>query len=113
MWEKRKEVGLTLLAVTAATGFIDMAPTQYLPTKFPWTHLRFMPTWLDEQYTLMSVATLLGIAYILYEFGFVARTETQAALEPVLQPALETSAARIKDKNPTPRKKPERRKNRR
>ena len=28
---KRKQVGLALLAVTAATGFIDWAPTQFLP----------------------------------------------------------------------------------
>lgn len=74
LWQKRKEVGLALLAVTAATGFIDWAPTQFLPKVFPWVYIQ-MPTWLDEQYTWMSVATLLGIIYILYEFGFVRRGE--------------------------------------
>jgi hypothetical protein len=76
LWEKRKEVGLALLAVTAATGFIDWAPTQFLPKVFPWVYVQ-MPTWLDEQYTWMSVATLLGIVYILYEYGFVRRGEPE------------------------------------
>ena len=80
LWSKRKEVGVALLLATALTGFIDMAPTQYLPSQFPWTRLRIMPTWLDEQYMWMSVATLGAIAWILYEFGFVVRT--QAALMP-------------------------------
>ena len=74
LWHTRKEVGLALLAVTAATGFIDWAPTQFLPRVFPLNYLQ-MPTWLDEQYTWMSVATLLGIGYILYHFGFVPKSE--------------------------------------
>ena len=61
-----------LLAVTAATGFIDWAPTRFLPEPAPWRWLQ-MPTWLDEQYTWMSVVTLVGFAWILYDFGFVAR----------------------------------------
>ena len=77
LWHTRKEVGLALLAVTAATGFIDWAPTQFLPRVFPFTSLQ-MPTWLDEQYTWMSVATLLGIGYILYEYGFVPKSEAVA-----------------------------------
>ncbi|MEP6655203.1 MAG: hypothetical protein ABJA82_17700, partial [Myxococcales bacterium] len=74
LWHTRKEVGLALLAVTAATGFIDWAPTQFLPRVFPFSYLQ-MPTWLDEQYTWMSVATLVGIGYILYEFGFVPKSQ--------------------------------------
>jgi hypothetical protein len=79
LWSKRKEVGVALLLATALTGFIDMAPTQYLPLQFPWTRLRIMPTWLDEQYMWMSIATLGAIGWILYEFGFVARTEAAVA----------------------------------
>ena len=31
LYRKRKEAGAILLGVTAATGFIDWAPTKYLP----------------------------------------------------------------------------------
>jgi hypothetical protein len=55
LWESRRVAGLALLAATAATGFIAWAP------------IAGMPTWLDEQHTLMSAATLLGIACILYD----------------------------------------------
>ncbi|MES1165742.1 MAG: hypothetical protein ABUR63_08295, partial [Verrucomicrobiota bacterium] len=80
LWAKRKEVGLALLAVTAATGFIDWAPTQYfLSQDSPWGYLQ-MPTWLDEQYTWMSVATLLGIGYILYVFGLAPPAAPTAAM---------------------------------
>jgi len=73
LWSKRQEVGLALLAITAGTGFADMAPTQYLPSNGPfWNRLNhLMPTWLAEQYTLMSAITLIGIVYVLYEFGFI------------------------------------------
>ena len=77
LWSKRQEVGLALLAITAGTGFADMAPTQYLPSNGPfWSRLNhLMPTWLAEQYTLMSAITLIGIVYVLYEYGFVWRHE--------------------------------------
>ncbi|MEO8212105.1 MAG: discoidin domain-containing protein [Myxococcales bacterium] len=81
LWHTRREVGLALMAVTAATGFIDWAPTQFLPRVFPFSYLQ-MPTWLDEQYTWMSVATLLGIGYILYEYGFVPKSEPVAVAAP-------------------------------
>jgi hypothetical protein len=71
LWTRRAEAGLAMLGVTAATGFIDWAPTQYLPRHFPWTHLQ-MPTWLDEQYTAMAAVTLCGFAYILVRFGSAA-----------------------------------------
>jgi hypothetical protein len=61
-----------LLAVTAATSFIDWAPTRFLPRRPPWDHLQ-MPTWIDEQYMWMSVVTLLGFAVILYEVGRAPR----------------------------------------
>jgi hypothetical protein len=47
-----------LLLLTAFTGFVDWAP------------LRGMPEWLDEKYTLMSVATLVAFGIVLWRFGF-------------------------------------------
>jgi hypothetical protein len=104
LWAKRKEVGLALLGVTAATGFIDWAPTQFLPRRFPWIYLQ-MPTWLDEQYTWMSAATLAGIAYILYEFGFVSRA--QPADQPTVPREIPDgdAAPRIPRHQKSPRKK--------
>jgi hypothetical protein len=73
LWEKRKEAGMALLLVTAGTGFADMAPTQYLPSQGAfWSRLNhMMPTWLAEQYTLMSAITLAGLIYILYQYAYV------------------------------------------
>jgi hypothetical protein len=66
-----------------------MAPTQYLPSQgLFWSRINhLMPTWLAEQYTLMSAITLAGLVYILYEFGFSQR----ATLAPV--PVWETDPA--------------------
>ena len=81
LYRVRKEAGVALLAITAATGFIDMAPTAYLPNWWP-SFLNFlrMPTWLDEQYTWMSLATLIGLGWILYDFGFIQHQEAALAL---------------------------------
>ena len=68
LYSKRKEAGAILLGVTAATGFIDWAPTKYLPTTGPLANVR-MSQWLDEQYMLMSIATLVGFVWIMYEFA--------------------------------------------
>jgi len=92
LWTRRREAGLALLAVTAATGFIDWAPTQYLPRRFPWTHLQ-MPTWLDEQYTAMAAVTLAGFAYILARFGSNARKERHGDSDDVARPR---SRARVR-----------------
>lgn len=81
LWARRKEVGLAMLAATAATGFIDWAPTQFLPRCFPWSHLQ-MPTWLDEQYTWMSVATLLAFCWALRQY--IVGAPTPAVVEPTL-----------------------------
>jgi hypothetical protein len=54
--EKREEVGRWLLGLTAFTQFVAWAP------------LRDMSNWLDEQYTLMSLATLLVFALVLNRF---------------------------------------------
>jgi hypothetical protein len=78
LYEKRREVGLVLAAVTASTGFIDWAPTRFLPEGAPWSWMK-MPTWLDEQYMWMSVTTLIGFGWILYRFGFPPPDETASA----------------------------------
>jgi hypothetical protein len=69
LYYKRHEVGAILLGVTAATGFIDWAPTKYLPDSGIWANLK-MSQWLDEQYMWMSVATLAGFVWIMYRFGY-------------------------------------------
>jgi hypothetical protein len=69
LYEKRKDAGVLLVAATAMTGFLDWAPTKYLPNKPPWDHLR-MPQWLDEQYTWMSLAIIVAFAWILYQFAY-------------------------------------------
>ena len=53
LYDKRKEAGAMLLAVTASTSFIDWAPTRFLPETGIWRWLK-MPTWLDEQYMWMG-----------------------------------------------------------
>jgi hypothetical protein len=69
LYYKRHEVGAIMLGVTAATGFIDWAPTKYLPDSGIWAGLK-MSQWLDEQYMWMSVATLAGFVWIMYRFGY-------------------------------------------
>jgi hypothetical protein len=69
LYEKRRDVGVILLAVTGIGGFIDWAPTKYLPPGRLLDNLR-MPQWIDEQYMWMSIVTLIGFALILYRFGF-------------------------------------------
>ena len=75
LYEKRKEAGALLLAATAMTGFIDWAPTKYLPNTLPWDRMK-MPQWLDEQYTWMSLAIIVAFVWILYRFAY---PEPQAA----------------------------------
>jgi hypothetical protein len=69
LYRQRRQVGVVMLAVTGLTSFIDWAPTQFLPQTRPYT-LFSMPTWLDEQYMWMGVVTLLGFAWILFDFCF-------------------------------------------
>ncbi len=86
--EKRREVGLALLAVTATTGFMAWAP------------LRIMPTWIDEQYTAMSWVTVAGLVLILYVFANRAgREDLEAAEEAAGEPAENEDL-------PAPREKP-------
>ena len=71
LYSRRKEAGAIMLGVTAATGFIDWAPTKYLPSTGPLANFR-ISQWLDEQYMLMSVVTLVGFVWIMYA-GCVGR----------------------------------------
>jgi hypothetical protein len=68
LYAKRKEAGAILLGVTAATGLIDWAPTKYLPSTGPFANFR-LSQWLDEQYMMMSVVTLIGFVWIMYKFA--------------------------------------------
>ncbi|HZL16272.1 MAG TPA: hypothetical protein VFG23_00875 [Polyangia bacterium] len=78
LYHKRREAGAILLGVTAMTGFLDWAPTRYLPDTKPWVNFK-MPQWLDEQYMWMSVATLAGFIWILYRFGNVPASDAAEA----------------------------------
>jgi hypothetical protein len=53
---KSERLAFRLLLLTAFTQFVAWAP------------IKGMPTWLDEQYTLMSVATLIVFIAIAWEF---------------------------------------------
>ena len=55
--QKNNLVGPILLAVGAATQFVD------------WRPLQNMPAWRDEQYTLMSAATIAGLVTIVALFA--------------------------------------------
>jgi len=54
--EKNEDVGIILLALTAASEFISLAP------------IRYMPGWIDEQYTWISLATLIAFGLIVWWF---------------------------------------------
>ncbi|HLK91800.1 MAG TPA: hypothetical protein VKZ18_18055 [Polyangia bacterium] len=64
---ERREVGAILLTATAATGIIDWCPTRHLPDSAPWTTLKWSH-WLDDQYTAMSVVTIVALVWILTRF---------------------------------------------
>jgi hypothetical protein len=53
---KSERLGQRLLLLTAFTQFVAWAP------------FKGMPTWLDEQYTLMSLATIVIFIVIVWEF---------------------------------------------
>ncbi len=57
LWTYRRRVGILLLALCAFSTFVSLAP------------LAGMPTWRDEQYTLISLATLLVFGAILADFA--------------------------------------------
>ena len=89
LFARHPSAGKWLLAVTAFTQFIGWAPIQGLPDWLgkilpaSWRNAPAfrnfgMPTGLDEQYTWMALATLVGFVMIAWEM-MVAR---QAALAP-------------------------------
>jgi hypothetical protein len=78
LYEKRKDAGAILLAATAFTGFLDWAPTKYLPNTPPWDHLK-ISTWLDEQYTWMSLGIVVAFVWIVYKFAYPEPVAAAAA----------------------------------
>jgi hypothetical protein len=58
---KSERLAARLLLLTAFTQFVAWAP------------VKGMPTWLDEQYTLMSVGTLIAFIAIAWEFAIQRR----------------------------------------
>jgi hypothetical protein len=83
--EKRREVALLLLGLTAITQFIQWAP------------LSNMSSWDDEKYVAMSFATL--IAFGLVQWLFTKDGERYClAPEPPLEPAPSEAAGRDKKK---------------
>ena len=68
--------GAILLGVTAFGGLVAWAPTQSLP----WRLLHLLPTWDDERYTLISVATLVGLGAILWLFAQRREPEPASAI---------------------------------
>jgi hypothetical protein len=90
LFHKRHEAGAILLGATAITGFIDWAPTKYLPNTGIWANLK-MSQWLDEQYMWMSVFTLAAFIWILYRFGYL---DTPERGEPELAAEAPSTAAK-------------------
>ena len=70
LWSVRREAGIALLLLGACGLFVSLAP------------LAGMPTWRDEQYTLVALATLLVLLMILLRFAF-ARPLFQRPSPPV------------------------------
>ncbi len=94
LYAKREVVGRWLLAATAFTQFIGWAPIKGIPNwlgailpasirNAPALKNLGMPTELDEQYTLMSLAILIAFAMIAWDM-MVAR---QTVLAPLSAPA--------------------------
>lgn len=60
LWEKRRDVGWALLALTALSEIVSFGNE---------IGLKWLPGWLDEQYTLISAATLVAFGLVLWWFG--------------------------------------------
>lgn len=96
LYEVDERVGRILLVCTAFTGFVHWAP------------LKGMPSWLDEQYTLMSVGTLVAFVVIVWNFGLgpflAARRVAAATVGGTAAPAAPISASPV-DTEESPKKK--------
>ncbi len=57
LWTVRREAGVAMLLLAAFGLFVSLAP------------IDGMPTWRDEQYTLISLATLAALLYIVLRFA--------------------------------------------
>lgn len=58
LWTVRREAGIALVLLGAFGLFVSLAP------------FAGMPTWRDEQYTLISLATLIALLFVLLRFAF-------------------------------------------
>jgi hypothetical protein len=91
LYAKREVVGRWLLAATAFTQLIAWAPIRKLPSWFPAAVRNLgMPTELDEQCTLMSVAILVVFAMIAWDM----MVASQATLAPQRVPASQVGTDR-------------------
>jgi hypothetical protein len=81
--ERDDRVGPTLLLMTAVTGFID------------WRPIRQMPAWLDEQYTWMSLATIVGFGLVL---SYLVSPRAAAAVEAAASSTPPTTTGSPKNK---------------
>lgn len=84
LWEKREEVGWWLLVLTAFSEFASFAHE---------AGFMFMPSWLDEQYTLISAATVVAFTMIVWLFGPGGDPKPQEDEEDDDEPAVATAAA--------------------
>lgn len=79
LWTEKRSAGIALLALAAFSQWVGLAP------------LPGMPTWRDEQYTLISFATLLVVGGILWTFG---RRDAAAVEEAPPRPPGKTTGRR-------------------
>ena len=112
LYAKREVAGRWLMAVTAFTQFIGWAPIQGMPgwlAKILPSSLRNsaavknfgMPTGLDEQYTWMALATLVGFVLIAWDL-MVARQAELAPAGTQGQPVPVTAQATVEDSHEEP-----------
>jgi hypothetical protein len=87
LYHKYEVAGRWLLGVTAFTQFIGWAPIQGMPSGLAkllpasWRSASFgMPTGLDEQYTWMALATIVGFVMIAWDM-MAARKRELAPVE--------------------------------
>jgi hypothetical protein len=96
LYAKHESAGRWLLGITAFTQFIGWAPIQGAPAWLgkilPATKNFGMPTGLDEQYTWMSLATVVGFVMIAWNM-MIARQKA-------LAPASALASANDKGANP-------------